>query len=287
MNKLDRARATRFFVRASMALSVVVLSACSNMHSIRDVPEALDSEFDNASPREFITPIDLAKIKLGMTPLEVRNRLGPPMLSNQENEKRWDYVLKKNGNDGEKYVPYAVYFQDYKVVKLAELEPPPPSIVKAGEAPAAPAPAEPAPAPAAAAPAVDLGASVEAPAPSMETGGQVDDAAAINDMVNGWAQAWSSKDVNKYLSYYADTFEHHMKSRKAWVAQRKQRLGKPGSISVNVSDVKISMQSDSLANVTFKQDYTSDGYTDSGEKTLVLSKASGSWKIQSESFDKK
>lgn len=125
-----------------------------------------------------------------------------------------------------------------------------------------------------------------APEPSLTVGADVGDAAAINDMLNAWAAAWAAKDVDAYLGFYASTFEHGKKSRESWEKQRRARLSQPATIAVNLSDVQIDLQSEALATVKFKQDYSSNRYKDSGMKILTLSKASGAWKIQSEEFQK-
>lgn len=271
MSKFDRTGISRLFKTAALALSVSVLAACGSMTGLKDVPEYLDSDFEHVGPRDFITNIDLARIKLGMSPLQVQNRLGMPMLSEKEQNDRWDYVLKKGQGADEEFVPYAVYFKEQKVVRLAPLTPPPPAPVEevaAVDAPAASA------------------GEVMAPEPSLAVGADVDDAAAINDMLSNWAAAWSSKDVAGYLSFYAETFEHGKKSLEVWQNQRRARLSDKETISVSVSDVQIDVQSEALASVKFKQDYSSNRYKDSGTKVLTLSKASGSWKIQSEEFQK-
>lgn len=275
MSTFDRIGTSRFFKTAAVALSVTVLAACGSMTGLKDIPEYLDSDFEHVGPRDFITNIDLARIKLGMSPLQVQNRLGMPMLSEKEQDDRWDYVLKKGQGADEEFVPYAVYFKDQKVVRLAPLTPPPPAPVDevVVQAPAVDAPEASA-------------GEVMAPEPSLAVGADVDDAAAINDMLSNWAAAWSSKDVEGYLGFYADTFEHGKKSRSAWESQRRERLSDKETISVSVSDVQIDVQSEALASVKFKQDYSSNRYNDSGTKVLTLSKASGSWKIQSEEFQK-
>ena len=273
MSTFDRTGTSRLFKTAALALSVTVLAACGSITGLKDIPEYLDSDFEHVGPRDFITNIDLARIKLGMSPLQVQNRLGMPMLSAKDQDDRWDYVLKKGQGADEEFVPYAVYFKDQKVVRLAPLTPPPAPVA---EAPAVDASAV-------AAPDVAAG-EVMAPEPSLAVSADVDDAAAINDMLSNWAAAWSSKDANGYLGFYADTFEHGKKSREAWEKQRRARLADKETISVSVSDVQIDVQSEALASVKFKQDYSSNRYNDSGIKVLTLSKASGTWKIQSEEF---
>ena len=264
----SRIGTTRLIQSAALAITVGLLGACGSITKLEDVPEYLDSEFDNVGPREFITNVDLARIRLGMSPLQVKNRLGAPMLSEKEQSDRWDYVLKKGQGADEQFVPYAVYFKEDRVIRMAPLTPPPPPVTETVAAPAA-----------------DTG-EVIAPEPSLAVGADVGDAAAINDMVNAWAAAWSSKDVSAYLGHYAETFEHGMKSKSAWERQRRARLSNPATISVNLSNIQIDLQSETLATVKFQQDYSSNKYKDSGTKTLVLSKASGSWKIQSEEFQK-
>lgn len=275
MSTFDRTGTSRLFKTAALALSVTVLAACGSITGLKDIPEYLDSDFEHVGPRDFITNIDLARIKLGMSPLQVQNRLGMPMLSAKDQDDRWDYVLKKGQGADEEFVPYAVYFKDQKVVRLAPLTPPPAPVA---EAPAVDASAV-------AAPDVAAG-EVMAPEPSLAVGADVGDAAAINDMLSNWAAAWSSKNADGYLGFYADTFEHGKKSREAWEKQRRARLADKETISVSVSDVQIDVQSEALASVKFKQDYSSNRYNDSGIKVLTLSKASGTWKIQSEEFQK-
>lgn len=251
-----------------LAFMIGGLSACG-MTKISDFPEYLDSPFKEQGPKEFITEADLQKIQLGMSPLEVTNRLGPPMLNDANELDRWDYVLRQGAGADETYVSYGVYFNDKKVVKVAPLEQPPESIVGNGM-----------PEPVVEAEAVSVETVELAPEPA------ADDASMINDMLNGWVTAWAGQDVSGYISFYADTFQHGMRSRSAWESQRTKRLSSPSYISVSLSNVEIDLQSESLAEVSFTQDYSSSSYTDSGSKVLVLSKASGEWKIQEEKFKK-
>lgn len=267
MSIFNSDRAQKLAKVSLLALTMAAVSACT---TLRNLPEHLDSEFEHVGPKEFITQMDLARIKLGMSPIEVQNRLGFPMLSDKDATDRWDYVLKRGDGETAEYVPYAVYFKNDKVVRLAPLAPPPPPVVDAPVPAAAPeaVAAEPMPA---AEPVADAG---------------VNDGAEINDLLNAWSAAWSAADVDGYLGFYATTFEHGRGSRAAWERQRRQRLTQQGNISVMLSDVQIELQSEVLATATFRQAYSSDKYSDTGMKTLVLSKASGEWKIQSEVFQK-
>jgi len=49
--------------------------------------------------------------------------------------------------------------------------------------------------------------------------------------VNGWAKAWSAKDADAYLAYYASAFQvPGGEPRAAWEATRRDRITKPGSM---------------------------------------------------------
>ena len=104
-----------------------------------------------------------------------------------------------------------------------------------------------------------------------------------SQVVNAWAQAWSSKDLNGYLGFYASDFKTpNGEARGDWEKSRRQRIGAPKSIAVTVHSPKVSMQGDK-ASVTFRQGYSSDLLpARTSTKMLVLAKANGRWLIQQE-----
>jgi tetratricopeptide (TPR) repeat protein len=104
----------------------------------------------------------------------------------------------------------------------------------------------------------------------------------INAAVQGWAAAWSRKDVKAYLAHYAPDFQTpNGMPRKAWETERQQRIEKPGKISVAVADVKVTVNGDK-ATVKFRQDYKSASLNSSAGKTLVMIRSGGKWLIQQE-----
>jgi outer membrane protein assembly factor BamE len=105
---------------------------------------------------------------------------------------------------------------------------------------------------------------------------------AVQAAAAQWAEAWSARDVEKYLAGYAGNFKPAGMSRAKWEAQRKERIGRAQSIEVKVSDLKIVLRDDSHASATFKQDYRSDAYSDSTRKTLKLEKTGDAWLIVAE-----
>lgn len=108
--------------------------------------------------------------------------------------------------------------------------------------------------------------------------------AVIVEAVNQWAKAWSAQDVNQYLASYASTFDPRGgQSRKAWENTRRQRISAPKNISVDVSEPKVTIESDSEAKVVFRQTYTADSKKpQSTNKTLMMKKEGNAWLINEE-----
>ena len=120
---------------------------------------------------------------------------------------------------------------------------------------ATPKPVEKAPEPVAAKPAESKEAK-----PSEKTAAAPNSESDITRAVQSWASAWS---------------------RKAWEAERTQRIDKPGKLQVNVEDLKVSLSGDK-ATVKFRQHYTSATLKSSASKTLVLVRSGNRWLIQQE-----
>jgi tetratricopeptide (TPR) repeat protein len=101
--------------------------------------------------------------------------------------------------------------------------------------------------------------------------------------VNAWAQAWSSKDVEAYLSHYAKDFDPPgQQSRADWEKARRARIEAPKSISVTIASPKVTMQGSDTASVSFRQTYQSDRFNGTSTKTLVMTKSDGRWQIREE-----
>jgi tetratricopeptide (TPR) repeat protein len=119
----------------------------------------------------------------------------------------------------------------------------------------------------------------EAPKPAPAA----DPSAEILNTVNGWAQAWSKKDADAYLAYYAKDFKTPGgEGRAAWEKTRRSRVTAPKSISVSLASPKVTMDGPDRARVTFRQNYRSDVLKSNSTKTLILVRADGGWKIVEE-----
>lgn len=101
--------------------------------------------------------------------------------------------------------------------------------------------------------------------------------------VQAWASAWSKKDADGYLAFYASDFKTpNGQPRAQWEKARKERIAAPKRIQVTIEAPKVTMKSDDNAVVSFRQKYRSDNLQSDNSKTLVLVRAEGKWKIQQE-----
>ena len=101
--------------------------------------------------------------------------------------------------------------------------------------------------------------------------------------VNAWAQAWSKKDADGYLAFYARDFKTPGgEPRLQWEKTRRERIAAPKSIAVGIEQAKVTMQGSDQASVSFRQSYRSDKLKSSSRKTLVMTRAEGRWLIREE-----
>jgi len=126
-------------------------------------------------------------------------------------------------------------------------------------------------------------AKVAAVAPTAPAKPAADASADVLKAVNGWAQAWSNKDSNAYLAYYAKDFKTPGgESRGEWEKVRRERIAAPRSISVAIESPNVTMRGPEQASVTFRQTYKSDKLTSKTRKTLELVKVDNRWLIRDE-----
>lgn len=133
------------------------------------------------------------------------------------------------------------------------------------------------------------GAFAAAPLPtpirsaSGEGGDDRQETVEINEMVNGWLEAWNQKDLQAYSAYYSDDFRAGNLSRKWWMGDKKVKFARDGDIEVTAQNLKVTVEMEEAV-VLFEQRYQSQAYRDNGLKIMKLTKKDGSWKIVSESW---
>ncbi len=154
-------------------------------------------------------------------------------------------------------------------------------------APSASAPIAAASAPAPAKPAAPVAAAT--PSPAVAPAAPVANKPApdirpeLLQATHDWAAAWSTKNVKRYLSFYAPDFKiPGGESRAAWEKVRRERISKPKSIQVKLEEVKVSLIDATHANVSFRQHYTAPHFKSANDKTLEWVKTGKGWQIAEE-----
>ncbi len=148
----------------------------------------------------------------------------------------------------------------------------------------APAPSRPTPTPISTPTSTSTSTSTSTPIPS-PVQPTLPQASELISMSRAWAQAWSRRDIEDYLAFYASKFQPGKRlTREQWQARRRQRLAAPSFVEVTISEFQTSILSADRATVRFVQDYRSDTLNDHGFKTLELVREGGSWKILRETW---
>ncbi len=137
--------------------------------------------------------------------------------------------------------------------------------------------------PAASKPAAKPAQAASATSTASTPAAAVDASEDIKTAVAKWAKAWSDQDVDAYLASYSSSFKTPKgESRSAWENLRRSRISTPKSIKVEISDLNISMDSNTQARVTFKQNYRASHLSQRTGKTLVMINTNGQWLIEQE-----
>lgn len=114
---------------------------------------------------------------------------------------------------------------------------------------------------------------------------------AITELLRGWIAAWSEKNLEKYISYYASDFRSGDMNRNAWQQYKGRLNALYGPISITFRDLQITPKGANKRVVTFCQTYrasksnVSDGYEAIGIKKLFLKRVSSDWKIYCETWE--
>ncbi|MDX1375732.1 MAG: nuclear transport factor 2 family protein, partial [Burkholderiales bacterium] len=101
--------------------------------------------------------------------------------------------------------------------------------------------------------------------------------------VMAWAQAWSAKDIDGYLGFYAAEFKTPGgMPREDWEKTRHARVTGPSSITVTIRNPKVVRRDDKHVAVIFEQKYRSDRFQGHTRKTLEMVRVGDDWRILEE-----
>lgn len=112
-----------------------------------------------------------------------------------------------------------------------------------------------------------------------------DEADDITAMLDNWLKAWSSKDIGKYGSFYAQDFRSGRMDLDAWIKHKERLNQKYSYIRVSKENMVIKNTKERCI-VSFVQTYESDAYKAVGMKQLILKRENGQWKIYRETWKK-
>jgi serine/threonine protein kinase len=102
----------------------------------------------------------------------------------------------------------------------------------------------------------------------------------IKSFMQRWAQAWSSQDVDAYLSFYGEQFVPPAgKSRADWEAQRRSRILAPKEILVTLDDFKFHTLENGRRRVEVIQSYKSNLLADRFKKSFDLQRTDSGWEF--------
>ncbi len=105
---------------------------------------------------------------------------------------------------------------------------------------------------------------------------------SVINTLDSWANAWRTKNTNVYLSFYSAKFKPEGMSQKAWINQRKQRVGgNPARITLVLDKVHVVADAEN-AEATFVQHYASGKISDTVNKVLRFEIENGHWFIVKE-----
>lgn len=99
------------------------------------------------------------------------------------------------------------------------------------------------------------------------------------DKVRQWARAWGAKDFATYTGFYSIEHRPGFATHSDWVEYRRQRIMRPGSINIVVSDIEMRAQNENRAIIDFKQFFESPRYSDRVKKRLRFRRIGTEWKI--------
>ncbi len=101
--------------------------------------------------------------------------------------------------------------------------------------------------------------------------------------LKGWAQAWMTRDIERYLGFYSPTFvPSQNRSLAKWEKDRRRIIGSAKVVKLDLSGIKVTMKDPDNATTTFVQAYQSPVFRDVVTKSMEWRKVDGKWLIERE-----
>ncbi len=107
---------------------------------------------------------------------------------------------------------------------------------------------------------------------------------ALIQFVDEWQKAWESQQIDNYMQYYAQDFNSGEFDREGWEDDKASKFQATDKIEVKTYGYEVESDQKYTWEVSFKQDYNSTGYADSGNKLLIITGRPGNFKIIDEKW---
>ncbi len=123
------------------------------------------------------------------------------------------------------------------------------------------------------------------PEPGLNSRPAADPTQEIVTVLESWADAWMSRDPDRFFWHYAENFvPENSFSLAVWMQRRRDVFSKSEYIKLHLSDIDIQFDSENqdIVTVTFKQRYISDSYGEDTRKKMVMRKNEHGWLIVNE-----
>lgn len=122
------------------------------------------------------------------------------------------------------------------------------------------------------------------PKPELPKKQNLDD--IIHKFLADWQTAWQNTagengNIEAYMSLYSNNFKSSGFDKNKWKRDKTGKNANKKWIRIKLNNIKITKENGQLK-VSFAQSYQSPNYSDTSNKTLVLSKEKTEWKIISE-----
>jgi tetratricopeptide (TPR) repeat protein len=109
----------------------------------------------------------------------------------------------------------------------------------------------------------------------------------IKETMKIWESAWENRDLEVYLNTYSINFKYpNNMLKKQWEQYRADRILNKKEIIITISKINYKINKD-VVTASFIQNYKSNNYNNSSQKTLVLQNESNHWVIIEEFTGKK
>ncbi len=112
-----------------------------------------------------------------------------------------------------------------------------------------------------------------------------DDIDIIRTSIYAWRDAWQSKNIDSYRSFYSPHFRSRTYDYHDWMDEKTRRFKKAAPISLIISEPKINFDGNQAV-ARFNQKYECLSLSKVGEKKLILAKTNGMWRIVAEEWEK-